>query len=49
VSSPQRPQAVLPRIDVGHQLSFKTRLNLNLNDEESVGTRGTTRARSGSG
>jgi len=46
VSSPERPQSLLPRIDVGHQVSVKATLNISLDDEESLGTRGAKRARS---
>jgi len=45
VSSPERPQALLPRIDVGHQVSVKATLNISLDDKESLGTRGAKRAR----
>ena len=44
MSSPERPQALLPRIDVGHQVSVKATLNISLDDKESLGTRGAKRA-----
>jgi len=49
VSSPERPQALLPRIDVGHQVRVKATLNISLDDKESLGTREAKRARSGDG
>jgi hypothetical protein len=39
VSSPERPQAFLLRIDVGHQVSVKATLNMSLDDKESLRTR----------
>ena len=49
MSSPERPQSLLPRIDVGHQVSVKATLNISLNDKESLRTRETKRVRSGNG
>ena len=46
MSSPERPQALLPRIDVGHEVSVKTRLNMSLDDKESLGIKGAKRASS---
>jgi len=49
VSSPERPQALLPRIDVGHPVSVQATPNISLNVKESLGTRGAKRARSSNG
>ena len=46
MSSPERPQALLPRIAVGHEVSVKATLNVSLDDKEPLGTRGAKRARS---
>jgi len=43
VSSPKRPQALLPRIDVGHPVSVQATLNISLNVKEFLGTRGAKR------
>ena len=39
MSLPERPEAFLPRIDVGHQVSVKATLNISLDDKESLRTR----------
>ena len=49
MSSPERPQALLPRIAVGHEVSVKATLNVGLDDKESLGTRGAKRAGSSNG
>ena len=49
MSSPERPQALLPRIDVGHPVSVQATLNISLNVKESLRTRGAKRARSRNG
>ena len=49
MSSPEQPQALLPRIAVGHEVSVKATLNVSLDDKESLGTREAKRARSRNG
>ena len=44
MSSPERPQALLPRIAVGHEVSVEATLNISLDDKESLGTREAKRA-----